>query len=182
MQYNDSAEFVTRLFMPLNSIKYKTNPVPTGSLLHIQNHLLPGRESKEKGEGIFKLLIKVKMHLGSFKCNTFRCERRASFMCVRRHCEGKVLWNCGSCQAWNRHQHSYTGMLDLFVHVCLSTHQPGKVPTCSQSSCRPTLPAWSGQQVWVSVSLQLPSANMGLPGASPRHHPSWDLHISSSLS
>lgn len=53
--------------------------------MHIQNHLLPGRESKEKGEGIFKLLIKVKMHLGSFKCNTFRCERRASFMCVRRH-------------------------------------------------------------------------------------------------
>lgn len=105
------------------------NPILAGSLLYVQKHQLPGKWGKEKAGGTSKFLIKVKKHSGSFKCNAFRCERRATFMCVKRHCEGKVLWNCGNCQAWNKHQQSHTRMLDLFVCVCLSTHQPHREST-----------------------------------------------------
>lgn len=62
MQYNDRAVFVR---LPLYSCKYKTNLIPAGSFLHIQKHLLAGKGGKEKRDGFFNLLIKVKKHPGS---------------------------------------------------------------------------------------------------------------------
>lgn len=122
--------------LPLYSIKYKTNPIPAGSLFHIQKHP-PGKGGKEKAEETFRLLIKKKKHPGRLKCNTFRWERGAILVCVRRHCEGKMLWNCGSCHAWNKHQQSHARIC-LSMFVCPLTSQakysPAPIPAAAQPS------------------------------------------------